>query len=81
MRYCIEMLPEKYKLPVILYYSVELSVSEIAVWLKIPEEKESDKCPFVETKTLGKHMERSREGTKKISFLPLPWTIEIKSNG
>lgn len=36
VHYCIDMLPEKLKLPVILYYAAELSVSEIAACLKIP---------------------------------------------
>ena len=36
-RALVESLPEKYKIPVILYYSMEMSVSDIAKTLKLPD--------------------------------------------
>ena len=37
VRRCMEELPEKYKLCILLYYAAELSVKEIAGCLKLPE--------------------------------------------
>jgi len=36
VRECVEALPEKYKIPTILFYTAELGVSEIASALKLP---------------------------------------------
>ena len=36
-RHLVEELPEKFKIPVIMYYASEMSVSEIAVALELPE--------------------------------------------
>jgi len=32
----VEALPEKFKIPVILYYTIEMNVSDIALTLKLP---------------------------------------------
>ena len=32
----MEALPEKFKIPVILYYTIEMNVSDIALTLKLP---------------------------------------------
>lgn len=37
IRKLVENLPEKFKLPTILFYTVELSISDIATALNIPE--------------------------------------------
>jgi len=49
----INELPEKFKLPLILYYTLEMSVSEIAKTLKIPEG------------TVMSRLKRGRERLKK----------------
>jgi RNA polymerase sigma-70 factor (ECF subfamily) len=36
VRELVEELPAKFKMPIILYYTVEMSVSDIALALKIP---------------------------------------------
>jgi RNA polymerase sigma-70 factor (ECF subfamily) len=36
VRKLVESLPEKFKLPIIMYYTVEMSVPEIAFALKLP---------------------------------------------
>lgn len=37
VREIVESLPEKYKIPLILYYTVEMSVTDIAAVLKLPQ--------------------------------------------
>jgi len=37
VRKLVETLPEKFRIPIILYYTMEMDVSEIAVTLKIPD--------------------------------------------
>ena len=36
VRELVETLPEKFKIPIILYYTIEMSVSDIALTLKLP---------------------------------------------
>jgi len=36
VRELVEALPEKFKIPVILYYTIEMNVSDIALTLKLP---------------------------------------------
>lgn len=36
VRELVESLPDKFKIPIILYYTIEMSVSDIAVALKLP---------------------------------------------
>ena len=36
VRELVEILPEKFKIPIILYYTVEMNVSDIALALKLP---------------------------------------------
>ena len=36
VRKLVENLPEKYKIPIILYYTIEMNVADIALTLKLP---------------------------------------------
>jgi RNA polymerase sigma-70 factor (ECF subfamily) len=36
VRELVEVLPERFKIPIILYYTVEMSVADIALTLKLP---------------------------------------------